>query len=374
MSHILFSILLHTMSINNDYSVLDLYIMDRNNNDSVFIEVSEEFDHLYYTALKLYYYADRGLIKNFELEISHAKKIFHNRKKESPYSLILAIEASMNNRTDSAELYLELGLKQLDNAPKYWIMYELAQLKWEIDEGYAIRLLSTAIEQNPNFYRAIILKGLLTYPTDQQAVYSQFLDIPEEYLDCDSYRILGEMCYNNLRIDDAKTYFSKSLALNSQCAFSNYLMGLLILNYSNEFDLAEQYLLKSIVVDTPTVGFANGLLNLGIVYYYKKNFLKAEEYYLKAISISPSIENYEPTIQFYLYTQQYEKARMLLSEFQRHCGSNIYIDGYTYILEYFIPNRTGEQEAVSFYNLMVDKYTESELTWMFDIIADLFGY
>ncbi|MBN2572650.1 MAG: glycosyltransferase family 39 protein [Ignavibacteriales bacterium] len=134
-------------------------------------------------------------------------------------------------------------------------------------------------------------------------IYYLFIPLPK-FTDYDAYLQLGNIAYNEGKIDEAILNYEKSLSLQE-----NYLTYVNLGNsygVLNDFKNADYYYRKAIKLNPEN---PLGYFNWGSLYFLANKLKEAEVIYLKTLQVDPYFEQAIVNLaNIYFITEQYEKA------------------------------------------------------------------
>lgn len=168
--------------------------------------------------------------------------------------------------------------------------------KKENQEGisYVNSVIGTVYIDQGEYLKAIeFLKKTINYFENRKNLNgNEKYTLATVYINCgSSYRLLK-------KYPEAVSYFNKALAISKE--LGDYVNTSIILNKlaqikmdEKEFDESDSLLRKALEADTGELSKANTYINLGDLYYQKKEFIKSESFLEQGFSISKKINNLE---------------------------------------------------------------------------------
>ncbi|MFD1551187.1 hypothetical protein DNU06_16735 [Putridiphycobacter roseus] len=190
-----------------------------------------------------------------------------------------------------ATAYLNKAYKINKNLPEAYflegLIYRSDYQETERPESWkrAKSSFQTAVEQNPNFYDAHIMLGVMNAAEDNVEALDNFnsaLAIAPE--STEAWYNKGIYYQEHKKYSQAKYCYRKIVALDTAFYEAYYNQGYIQNGLDKNYDSAIYFFEKATLIDSLS---ANAFNNLGLAHEYKGNDQMAIKYYKKAIQLQP---------------------------------------------------------------------------------------
>ncbi len=193
-----------------------------------------------------------------------------------------------------ATAYLNKAYKINKNLPEAYflegLIYRSDYQQTERQESWARAKSSfqTAVEQNPRFYDAYIMLGVMNAAEDNVLALDYFnsaLEIAPE--STEAWYNKGIYYQEHKKYEQAKYCYRKIIAIDTMHYEAYYNQGYIQNGLDKNYDSAIYFFEKATLIDTLS---ANAFNNLGLAHEYKGNKEIAIQNYKKAILLQPDFE------------------------------------------------------------------------------------
>ena len=269
------------------------------------------------------------------------------------YGLSVKLQA---NRYELFPKYLERSAELLGG--KHYL-YFILKARMNFFKGYLLQL------SNVNFNKNIGLRSIEYF--DKAILFQADFPLPYWLLSNVYGRILN-------KLDSAKYYAKRAMDLQPNWLLPNLTMAIIMYNSFKQFEAADQYFELANQIDSNSAI----ILNARGVYYFEKNeYLKAEEYYKKAVLKAPLfVYPYSNLGNLYLGSKRFAESEEMfkivlqLDPMNEHSisalgtiylNTNQYAKSETYYVEALkIDSSAIDFQNLGFYYVKTNKYKQAE--------------
>jgi serine/threonine protein kinase len=246
---------------------------------------------------------------------------------------------------EALKIYGEIDDKY-NKINNYLKLAELYKNNYKLNGALSNLLIAKELCEKNNFNSIIpvikkemgwVWKSLNNYD-EAIKISNEALRAYDDYSDCwDAYLLyknLGYIWLDLKKYNNSLIYFKKvvdlenqyvAVPINEKCETMITMSNLfrLIGNYKEALDYSNKLLLRGIQLDNKFILF-HGFLLKGEIYYKLKEYVKAEENYLKAFALAKENNSdqqkeflYKPLYEFYKIKEDYKKALFYFEEYYR---------------------------------------------------------
>ncbi|WP_188362952.1 tetratricopeptide repeat protein [Flavobacterium orientale] len=350
----------------------EIYEIERYITDNIIIDVNyvEEFTNKHGEIKELKAFYIYSLYKTNQIKTANDALLTLNISEDfekNSFFLMVKSLVQLSNETDIDQLIkmLESYLVVDNQRNNKWLRLELFKLyeKKEIDYlawGY----LEDAISIDENFYEAILLRAQrLDLITNCSDIINQLLQLPQSYVDSDILNFLGNAFLNCNEIDNAIKIFNGSLEIGiTEEAY--YFIGYINHYHLNNYEEAMFYYDKSISTNNQ---FVDVLLEKAWLFFDMNLYESSETLFKEIVGSHDEINSYNQITLFYLKTRKYIEVVNYIEKSKIRFGENYMNQGF----ELVYLEKIKEDSYVKKYHLYKEKYSQNELTWFRDLLAEL---
>ena len=229
----------------------------------------------------------------------------------------------------------------------------------------AFGYLEEALKIDANFCLAKIEKS---YQLDEEAncmeIISLLESLPDSFQDANALNLLGVAHINCRSFEQAKNVLNKSI---SYLPSSNnyYSLAKLMHEVYGDFDSSEKLFKKSLSLDSTNLDAINGY---GWLFYDKGETQKAEEKFLSLLDFSNEENIYFQLINFYLLSNQFDKAAKCIAQNKSINGQSYVADGQEIILNMHL-----KKPYKDLIKKFKSNYEKNEIEWFKNQTVFFFG-
>ena len=325
-------------------------------------------NHKNISELKAYYAyalfkAGQFELASIELNILEQSK---NLEKNSIFLMVKSlIEMRKNDEIDILIISLE-NLIVVDKEKKNkWLRLELFKLYEKKGIEYlAWGYLEEAIEIDNIFYEAILARAYrLNLITNCYDIIQHIISLPQTYIDSDILNFLGNSYLNCDDTENALKIFKGSIN-KTETEEAYYFLGYIYHYNFNDLEKALFYYDKSIYLNN---NFLDPQLEKAWLLFDMEQFDSSEILFKEIITKFEEVNPYNQIVLFYIKTKRYTEALNYIEESKIKFGSNYMNEGF----ELVCLQKNHDHSYVSKYSIYKCNYTEEELLWFKDMLAEV---
>ncbi|WP_299443264.1 tetratricopeptide repeat protein [uncultured Aquimarina sp.] len=184
----------------------------------------------------------------------------------------------------SVTIKLDSAIDSLDTNPaySYMVLSQISKNKKHLD----------SIKAKAKLYLGSYFNSIGVVDSSMYYTRASLIHLRDKKYKAKAYRLLGSSHRRKGQIDNAIELLYKSLKISEEISYQDMIskvksdLGLLYAN-KKEFDKAIRFLQESIDSAVSDQAVYGNYVNIGTIYFFKKDFKNAEKYFLRAFEMMP---------------------------------------------------------------------------------------
>lgn len=312
-----------------------------------------------------------GFKEYYNASIGYNKEENTNQRETVANDFLLLSEAVRKSQAEEYSNAINL-LKRAEsedlNGRNMWILFEYYKTYLAKGDDYlAWDYLEKLIEKEPTFIPALVEKS---YNLDQGQNCNEIIELLEpvvsQPVDSDILAYYGSALNNCGQTSEGIKYLEKSLN-SSENKDASRLLGEIYHYQKNDLNKALSYYNKCLSIDSNDI---DCMVDMGWLHFSMNNLDEAENAFKNVVNRVNDHEAYAQLIQFYLQSDQLDKAHQANKEDRIRNGNSFYNDGFD-LAEKIKRKNTDQSELSQLTAQFMNSYGEAEQIWLQSVIRDL---